>query len=152
MHSLSAIRAKAHSELISIPPTIRTDVAPSPQELKALQIHAKRLEDIIAEADVVSLPTTSSEDYATARRERKEIVDSIVAAIDGIERFLQPSTPSGGAVAEAESFSEESDIEDDTYFNQEIQQVIQETLARKKDEDSVPRRFVTVEDVSDSEV
>jgi hypothetical protein len=150
MHSLSTIRAKFQAELHSIPPTIRTDVRPSPQELKALQIHTKKLEDIIADTDAVALPTTSSEDYATARKERKDVVDGIVAAIDGIERLIQPDTPSGSVVTGAESAIEESDIEDNAFYDQDIQRVIQETLARKKDEGGVPRP-VTVEDVSDFE-
>ena len=151
IHSLNVIRAKFQSELNSIPPTIRTDIPASAQELRFLQIHGKRLEDIIAEVDAVALPTTSSVDYTMARSERKGLVDSIVAAIDGIEKFLLPNTPSGSAAAGAESIDEESDIEEYAHYDEEVQRVIQETLARKKDEDNVPRRTVTVEDVSDFE-
>lgn len=78
----------------------------------------------------------------------------IVAAIDGIEQHVQPSTPKAGSVVEQGSDSEgENEL-----IDMEIQRVIRETLARKKDEENSGlsysgsgRKSVTVEDAYDSE-
>ena len=92
---------------------------------------------------------TDLDDLAMTRRARREIVTEIVAAIDGIEQHVQPSTPKAGSVQE-ESDSEEGN----ELIDMEIQRIIRETLARKKDEEGdsgLSRRSVTIEDVYDSE-
>jgi len=97
----------------------------------------------------VALPADSLDDLATMRRARREIATEIVAAIDEIEQHVQPSTPKAGSVRD----ESDSDGENNELIDMEIQRIIQETLARKKDEEgsSVSRRSVTVEDVYDSE-
>lgn len=115
-----------------------------------------KLEDILNEVDAVALPTESSDDITRTRKARREIVADIVAAIDGIEKHIQPDTPtetfSAAEVSDGE-MREDSDWEDNALIDQEIQRVIRETLARKKDEEELvqSRRSVTVEDVPDVE-
>lgn len=96
----------------------------------------------------MSLPTDSADDLATTRRARRGIVTEIVAAIDEIEQHVQPSTPKAGSVQEESDNEAENEL-----IDMEIQKVIRETLARKKDEENsgASRRSVTVEDVYDSE-
>jgi hypothetical protein len=125
-----------------------------------------KLEDLLNEVDAVDLPTEPIDDVTRTRKARHEIVTDIVAAMDGIERFIQPETPAE-SIPETEE-SESSDIEDleeTAFVDREIQRVIQETLARKRDEETrnkdedlsskrdsvLSRRSVTVEDVPDEE-
>jgi hypothetical protein len=148
------IRTKLQHELSTIPISIRVDIAPSSEERKTLQHHMLKLEDILNEVDAVALPTDSADDITRTRSARREIVADIVAAIDGIEKHIQPGTPdafSGAEVSDTETREEVSDGEENSLIDLEIQRVIRETLARKKDEEVVvsSRRSVTVEDVPD---
>jgi len=151
LQSFALLRNKFHSELASVPSTIRADVPPTVEEERMLQQHITRLEEILNEVDAVALPE-SAEELANTRRIRREIVMDIVAAIDGIERYTQPSTPiQDFAGAEADnSLHDSSDSEESAFIDMEIQRVIRETLARKKGED-IPRRSVTIEEVPDAE-
>lgn len=151
LQSFDQVRAKLQIELSTIPTTIRSDVPPTDELRKTLLHHMARLEDILDDVDAVVLPTESEKDTATARKVRREIVETIVGAIDGIERYIQPGTPTSGSVVGTSSHQEDSDREEDALIDQEIQRVIQETLAKKRDEEFVSRRSVTVEDVPDSE-
>jgi hypothetical protein len=67
-----------------------------------------------------------------------------------IDRHTQPATPAETSVTEGASTHDESDSEENALIEMEIQRVIQETLARKKDEE-VASRMVTVEDVPNAE-
>jgi hypothetical protein len=150
------LRTKLQYELTKIPLSIRSDVAPSAEERKTLQHHMIKLEDILTDVDAVALPTDSPDDVTRTRKARREIVADIVAAIDGIEKHIQPDTPtetfSAAEVSDGD-MREESEGEDNALIDQEIQRVIRETLARKKDEEEMveSRRSVTVEDVPDVE-
>lgn len=154
MQSFAIIRGKLQSELATIPTSIRIGTVPTSEDQKALHHHISRLEDLLDQIDAISLPSLDPDDLATTRRARREIVTEIVAAIDGIEQHVQPSTPKAGSVREEGSDSEgENEL-----IDMEIQRAIRETLARKKDEESSGlsysgsgRRSVTVEDVYDSE-
>jgi bacterioferritin-associated ferredoxin len=146
------LRDKLQAELSTIPPSIRSDVAPTPQETKTLQLHIVKLEDILNEVDAVALPTEPIDDVSLARKARREIVTDIVAAMDGIERFIQPNTPAESSGTEGNDESDGDDHEDNAFVDMEIQRVIRETLARKKDDqESLSRRSVTVEEVPDEE-
>jgi hypothetical protein len=150
LESFDQIRVKLHTELSTIPPTIRLDVPPTAEERKTLSHHMARLEDILDDVDAVLLPTESEEDLITARKARRDLVGAVVGAIDGIEKYIQPGTPADGSVAGAGSVHEDSDGEENALIDQDIQRAMRETLGRKKDED-VSRRSVTVEDIPDSE-
>lgn len=154
--SYALLRTKLQNELSSI--TIRSDVKPTFEQRKVLHHHMSKLEDILDEVDAVPTPTDTSVegDIIITRKARREIVSDIVGAIDGIERFITPDTPTTPAEpASVEATDEESDGESDGAFNEEIQRVIRETLARKKDEEVATvgsgRRSVTIEDVPDAE-
>lgn len=153
LQSYTVLRAKLQSELSSIPLSIRSDVPPTMDQRKILHVHISKLEDLLDEVDAVPLPIDADE-LVTTRKARREIVADIVAAIDGIERYIQPSTPTDvfgdGSVRETTSDAETSDSEENALIDFEIQRVIRETLARKRDEES-SRRSVTVEDVPDAE-
>jgi hypothetical protein len=150
------LRTKLQYELTKIPLSIRSDVAPNAEERKKLQHHMLKLEEILTDVDAVALPTDSPDDVTRTRKARREIVADIVAAIDGIEKHLQPDTPtetfSAAEISDSDT-REESEGEDNALIDQEIQRVIRETLARKKDEEVMveSRRSVTVEDVPDVE-
>jgi len=149
--SYALLRTKLQNELSSIPTSIRSDVQPTPEQVKILHHHILKLEDILDEVDAVATPTTDSEDILVTRKARREVVADIVGAIDGIERFITPDTPSEIAPTTEE---DESEDESDGMNDEEIQRVIRETLARKKDDPVVGgsgRRSVTIEDVLDSE-
>ena len=154
LQSFAVIRSKLQSELATIPTSIRIGMTPTPEDQKALHYHITRLEDLLDQVDSISLPSADPDDLATTRRARREVVTEIVAAIDGIEQHVQPSTPKAGSVLDQGSDSEgENEL-----IDMEIQRVIRETLARKKDEESSGlsytgsgRRSVTVEDAYDEE-
>ena len=134
-----------------MPKSIRSDVTPTLLEQKLLRQHIKRLEDILNEVDAVTLPTGSGDDVSVSRKARRELVTDIVGVIDGIERHIQPNTPESESKAE-ENVKEDDDNEDSALIDMEIQRVIMETLARKKDDEvAVNRKSVTVEDIPDEE-
>jgi len=146
------LRDKLQAELSTIPPSIRSDVTPTSQEIKTLQLHIIKLEDILNEVDAVALPTEPIDDVSLTRKARREIVTDIVAAMDGIERFIQPNTPAESSGTEGNDDLDGDDHEDNAFVDMEIQRVIRETLARKKDDQgSLSRRSVTVEEVPDEE-
>jgi hypothetical protein len=147
------IRTKLQHELTTIPISIRADTTPTPEERKTLQHHMIKLEDILNEVDAVALPTDSVDDINRTRSARREIVADIVAAIDGIEKHIQPGTPDALSSVSDTEMRDVSDGEENILIDQEIQRVIRETLARKKDEEVVvgSRRSVTVEDVPDAD-
>jgi hypothetical protein len=152
LEAFTNIRTKLQHELSTIPVSIRVDVPPSAEERKTLQHHMLKLEDILNEVDAVVLPTDSADDITRTRGARREIVADIVAAIDGIEKHIQPGTPDAfSGASDTETREDVSDGEENTLIDLEIQRVIRETLARKKDEEVVvsSRRSVTVEDVPD---
>jgi len=154
--SYSLLRTKLQNELSSIPTSIRSDVKPTPDQRKLLHHHMAKLEDILYEVDAVPTPSENEDEALQTRKVRREVVAEIVNAIDAIERFTTPDTPveteavgtTGEEARDAEREGTEGGLSDE-----EIQRVIRETLARKKDEDtaSVSRRSVTIEDVPDAE-
>ena len=149
LQSYKVLRARLQTELSIIPP--QSNVPPSRELQKTLQHHIGRLEDLLDEVDAVKLPTESEDDADTARKIRHGLAAEIVTAIDAIEKHIQPETPTDGSVAGGEGIHEDSDGEENALIDREIQRVIQETLARKKDEVGTSRRSVTVEDVPDAE-
>jgi hypothetical protein len=154
--SYSLLRTKLQNELSSIPTSIRSDVKPTPDERKLLHHHMAKLEDILYEVDAVPTPSENEEDILQTRKARREVVAEIVNAIDAIERFITPDTPLETSAAETsgdEASDAESEGTEGGLIDEEIQRVIRETLARKKDEDtgSMSRRSVTIEDVPDAE-
>lgn len=152
LQSFAVLRTKFQYELSSVPGTIRSDAPPTSEETRILRQHVTRLEEILNEVDAIALPE-SPENLAIARKARREIVTDIVAAIDGIERHIQPGTPTeSAAVVNEVSSHENSDSEENAFIDMEIQRTIRETLARKKGEDVRSReRTVTIEDVPDAE-
>lgn len=154
--SYSLLRTKLQNELSAIPASIRSDVKPTPDQRKLLHHHMAKLEDILYEVDAVPTPSENEDEILQTRKARREVVAEIVNTIDAIERFITPDTPaetsaagtSGDDGSDAESEGTEGGL-----IDEEIQRVIRETLARKKDEDtaSVSRRSVTIEDVPDAE-
>jgi len=123
---------------------------PTTDEQKTLQHLVHKLEDILAEVDAVEFPTEPEESVIRARKTRRELITDIMAAIDGIEKHIQPGTPS--ATATSPTYGGSDDDDRSTTFDRELQQAIQEVFARKRDEGpSVSRRSVTVEDVPDVE-
>lgn len=152
IQSFNQIRAKLQIEYSTIPAIVQSNTPPTDSERKTLSHNLARLQDILDETDAVPLPTDSTEDIATARKLRRDIVKEIVTTIDRIENFIQPVTPTGGSLVGAGSVHEDSDDgEENVLFDEEIQRIIKETLARKRDEEIGSRRSVTVEDVPDPE-
>lgn len=154
--SYSLLRTKLQNELSSIPTSIRSDVKPTPDQRKLLHHHMAKLEDILDEVDAVPTPSENEDEVLLTRKARREVVAEIVNAIDAIERFVTPDTPvetSGTRTSGDEASDAESEGTEGGLIDEEIQRVIRETLARKKDEDtpSVNRRSVTIEDVPDAE-
>jgi hypothetical protein len=149
LNSYSVLRGKLDRELSTVPISIQEDMPPTADEQKSLQHLVHRLEDIIAEVDAVEFPVEPEEAVVTARKTRRELITDIMAAIDGIEKHVQPGTPSAAGTT---SPPREGSDDDDrpTTFDRELQQAIQEVLARRRDE-GAPRRSVTVEDVPDLE-
>jgi hypothetical protein len=150
--SIETFRTNTMEELSSIPSTIQFNVPATADEQKALSTCVGRLEDILINVEKVALPTESLEDRLTVRKARQELVALIITALDKIEGFIQPKTPStvtslSPTVVPTTGIPEESDDEDDESY-EEIERNILETLSRKKPE---VRRSVTVEDVPDSE-
>jgi len=147
------LRAKLQAELMTIPLSIRSDVSPTVEEKKVLHVHMAKLEDLLDEVDAVPFPTEPEEMTAT-RKARRDIVAEIVAAIDGIEKYIQPQTPEQSSVEEMPdgevTVTDDEDSEENALIDFEIQRVIRETLARKKDE-ATSRLSVSVEDVPDDE-
>jgi hypothetical protein len=143
---------KLQNELFTVSNITQSGIPPTAEERKTLSHHMIRLEDILDGVDAVNLPTESAEEISTARRIRRQLVGEIVSAIDRTEKFIQPGTPSLGPEPGTSSvYDDPSDGEQNVLIDNEIQKVIRETLARKEDEDVVPRRSVTLEEVPDSE-
>jgi len=156
--SYALLRTKLQNELSSIPTSIRGDAKPTAEQRKILHHHMSKLEDILDEVDSVPTPTADFDDMDSARKARREVVADIVGAIDGIERFIAPETPDEKAPAteDVTDGASETEGDSDALFDEEIQKVIRETLARKKDEELAStagksRRSVTVEEVPDLE-
>jgi hypothetical protein len=154
LQSYITLRAKLQAEISSIPLSIRSDVLPTIEEKKVLNSHMSKLEDLLDEVDAVPFPS-EPEEMAATRKARREIVAEIVAAIDGIEKHIQPHTPRESPIREQNTeeegkTSDSEDSEENALIDFEIQRVIRETLARKKEEEN-SRQSVTIEDVPDSE-
>ena len=149
--SYAVLREKLERELLTVPISIQEDMPPTTDEQKTLQHLVYKLEDILAEVDAVEFLAEPEETVIIARKTRRELIADIMAAIDGIEKHIQPGTPS---VVDTASPTRESSSGDDrpAMFDQELQEVMQEVWARRRDEGaSVSRRSVTVEDVPDLE-
>jgi hypothetical protein len=152
LQAFNALRARVRAELSSIPQPLHSMPALSPGAEKALHHHVAKLEDILDDVDAVELPTESEDDAAIARKIRRELAIEIVSAIDMAEEEIdrhRPATPTEPSVTDG-TYGE-SDSEENSFMDKEIQRIIQETLARKKDEEVVSRKSVTVEDVPDAE-
>jgi hypothetical protein len=157
LKSYGQLRKRLQNELSVIPVSLRADFPPTVDEQRTLRTRVAYLEDLLDEVDAVPFDALSDEGDVS-RHERRELVTDIVAAIDDIERRLQPNTPTESPMEgthEGDAPEEDEDEEKDL-FDGEIQRVIQETLARKMDDDggeatNKERSSVTVEDVPDLE-